>query len=206
MYNIYNKANVFYLYDFYDETMKLLGNENDVVEYLSRQISTNGYRDSSRWELDFLSNQNLTGNDLTCILKGSLSYPEKTWILKRFAIVDGDYRILDARFFMEKAFGLYSFDECGENAFWSSKRRNPKKKRRYSWQYPSHRPHCGNRFKHKMPRTHRTLVQNSIPECRDFVRRRDKEFPKWCDDTSRRVSCCWKDQYKDRKQYEHRNK
>ena len=57
-----------------------------------------------------------------------------------------------------------------------------------------------------MPQCYRTKRQNADPEVKEFVRRRDKEFPDWWDDTSRRVSCCWKDQTKDTNQWSHKNK
>lgn len=193
MYNIFDKSNVFYCYNHSTNTHSLIGDRNDFVNYIAKSIRTNDYNDTSRWYCSLLEDQNITMNDTISNPSGGYwQYPEYIKYLRQITYYDGYYRIVNIRDYLNEAFELIKQDKIVY------------KRKTYKKRYINRHYHCGNKFKNKMPKTMRTKRYNSIPDYKSFVRQRDKEFPNWWDDTSRRVSCCWKDQYKCKKQWGHK--
>jgi hypothetical protein len=183
MYNVYNPSNIFYLYDLYNNSYSFIGDRNEFILFLSRKVCTYGYWDSSRWNLEILGQQNLTGNDCY-VVSECLSY------LRQYTFYDGYGRIINISDYKDEVY------EFHRNYIYKFKRKN--------WLHcPSHKRHCSYSSRNNASSLHRNLIQDTIPEYRDYIRKRDIRNPLY-DDKIRRISCCWKDQYKHRKQYEHR--
>ena len=191
MYNIYDKSNVFYVYNHQKNQTYLIGDRDEFINYLAKDIKTFGYKDKNRWTLSSLEDQNLTMNDTKSIPTGYYEYPEYKQYLRYLTFFDGYERIVNIKDYLNEA-----IDYLNKGKVHYTKRKS------FYRNYQKH--YSGNYFKNKMPQTFRTKRLNSILEYKKFVRQRDKEFPDYWDDTSRRISCNWKDQYKCKKQWGHK--
>lgn len=192
MYDTYNKSNIFYVYNHYTNTYSLIGDKEEFINYIAKNIKTYNYKDSSRWNISLLEEQNVTMQDTITNPIGYWEHPEYVKCLRQKTFFDGYYRIIDIRNYLDDVIDYFKQNKTHYKKYY------PK-----SWN--SRHYHSGYQFKHKMPKTFRTRKINSIPEHKKFVRRRDKEFPNYWDDTNRRISCNWKDQYKCKKQWGHKN-
>lgn len=212
MYNVYDKSDVFYFYDYSKNSTALIGNKNDLIKFLAR-----GY-ESSYGYVQHLSNKyfdNINmGNDIYHYVKESkiknedddtyqYIYTDYT-VVKQFMFFDGFDRIIDVRMFKDEVFKYYNLHKND--------------KIRYSFKfhrkmYPT--SHAGFRYKH-------TFLHNRIKvrkmdsmfkyddEYKDYHFKRIEDtnnpYPDWFDDKIRRVEGNWKSQYKVNKQHNIHNK
>lgn len=187
MYTTYNKNNIYYRYDNYKNIIETIGTKEDFLNFLSRNIETYGYKDSSRWNLKLLQEQNVTFYDTFYILSGTREYPIKKYYLRRYTYFVGDYCIINLKDYLQEVFDFINQNKM----FYRKFNYNYQRQRKY---------HCGYYEKHKTPRRKRTLTLNSIPEYKNFVRKKDKDLL-YDYKYIRRVSCSWKDQTKKKRQY-----
>lgn len=141
----------------------------------------------------------MSTNDVKLIDNFFITGIPRKYSSRRYFFYDAYHRIIDIRIYKKEAVRLYLY--AIENGIYLRSvlnyRKHKHKKRQWrKW-------HSGNTYHHKGRKTYRTERLNSINEYKKFVRGRDKELPDSWDDTTRRVSCCWKDQNQDKKQWEH---
>ena len=187
MYQINNKSEIYYLYNCETDKHFYIGNKDDLLRLLANEFNTYGYKDSSRWSNDYFDRLNLTMDDTVHYY---LLFEEDYYGIRPFVFYDGESRIIDIRLFFNESVQYYL-----EGKF---------PIRKYHYRRWNKKKHVYGRYKNEMPRTKRTKTINSIPEHKSFVRRRDKEFPMYTDDTYYTVSYSWKDQYKCKKQWGHK--
>lgn len=210
MYNIYNKSNIFYLYDFFKNKTYFIGNKLDLLKILAKAFKIFDYNDSETWFNEYLDDINM-GKDFSNYRKISLStdnngnsfFLEKIIIEnKRYLFFDGFDRIIDIRIYKDDAI------KCLKNDKIEYKYIPKYKKRQYR------KIHSGNCKNHKGTNCLRQLKKlNSMFEFDEelksfhFKKLGDSfiSYP-WYDDRIRRVESNWKSQYKTNKQYHiHKN-
>lgn len=189
MYYNFDKTNTFYCYNHKTKEYFLIGTKTELLEYLSRFFKDTEYKDTSRWDWEILYNQNLTMNDT--VLMGESLY------LREITFYDGENRIIDIRDYLQEVIQYY-------------KSYKPKNYFSYVYRGKSRRQwrkfHSGNHSRHIMPKTIRILRMDAPIEMKCFKRGTKKELPRYWDDKGRRVSSCWKDQKKYKKQWMHKIK
>lgn len=184
MYNNFDKTNTFYYYDHKTKKHHFIGDKTYLIEYLSSFFKDTEYKDTSRWYWEILYNQNLTMNDTV--------FMEQKYFLRDITFYDGENRIIDIRDYLQDAISFYKSGYCIKYhpIIYFTKR---------NWR----KYHSGNHCRHNMPKTARILRMDAPVEMKEFKRGTKKELPRYWDDKGRRVSSCWKDQRKYKKQWMH---
>lgn len=195
MYNIYNKSNIFYCYNHQYQRYTLIGNRDDFIAYIAKDIKDTYFSDSSRWIYSILDEQNLTMKDIRKeFYYVSHDAPVRQNIcLRNLTFYDGYYRIVNVEDF---SYEVIKFIKENKSV----------KVKTYKSNYTSRHYHSGNHERHKFPRVSRIMKYDLTPEMKPFIRVTKKRLPKYYDDVYRRVSTSWKDQNKDRKQWMHKIK
>lgn len=184
MYNTFDKTNTFYYYNHHLNKHVLIGNKEQFISYLSQYFGDTEYFDTVRWSWSILNDQNVTMNDTYFV--------EDNYYLRKQTFYDGEYRIIDVRNYYVEAINYYqNHIYVRPNIIWGKKRKH----RKY---------YSGNHMRNKMPRTSRIIRMNAPVEMKEFSRGTEKLLPKYWDDKGRRVSSCWKDQRKYKKQWMHK--
>ena len=104
MYNVFNKSDVFFLYDFSTQQNQLIGNRNDLIKFIVKGYKFNCWNEN-RLENKYFAEVNM-GNDIYYFTKetkikcedGTYQYiEEKCYNYKRYLFYDGYDRIIDIR-------------------------------------------------------------------------------------------------------------
>lgn len=185
MYQNIDKTNNFYYYDHEKNSHIYIGGKIEFLSYLSGFFRDTEYKDTERWDWSILREQNVTMNDTFVI--------EDNYYLRGKTFYDGDYRIIDIRDYYVEAIAFYKNNISVSRHYVRFYR-----KRNYRTF------HSGNHMRHKMPKTARIIRMNSDIEMKEFKRGTNKLLPRYWDDKGRRVSSCWKDQKKYKKQWMHK--
>lgn len=194
MFYTYNKSNNFYYYNIEKDKHVFIGDKTKFINFLAKNINFYSDNYNSRWNCKLLDSQNITGNDLSIIHYIDTNiYPKEKVTLRPIIYYDGNFRIINIRNYLDDALIIARTDNIQLN-YKYIRCYNP---------YKCKKRHSGYQYYNKPRHTYRTKRLNSIPEYKQYikVRSRDKELPVWWDDTLRKVSCCWKDQRKFKKQF-----
>lgn len=221
MYNVIDNTK-YYLHDFQFDYYIKFDNEEKLIEEIAKGFfyvhsvfdwdltekeKEKKKNNSSRWKNIYFDG--LTLEDTNYFLMSemrqyiNINLINEVAFYKRFLFFDSRGCLVDVRKYKEQAIKL-----CIQNKWlntsrfsWNGRHVLNKKRKKKSWRSGNY--HGG--------RTHRTsyhssvqktIKQNHDPEHKEFVRRRDKEMERyglW----HRDISCSWKDQTKDRKQWMH---
>lgn len=205
MYNVYNKSDVFYLYDYYENKTYLIGNKKELIKFLSKKTNTNDYNNRVYWSNEYFNNINM-GNDnypirqyiyVKDIEDNTIEICNETIKPHRYLFFDGFDRVIDVRDFKNDVFDYYEnhindpYRIRFRNRFYRKKRTK-------------------NAYKHKM--CNNLLYVKKMDsmfkyddDYKDYnfknLEDSNNPYPDWWDDTSRRVQANWKSQYKVNKQY-----
>lgn len=184
MYNVYNPGEAFYLWDINNQKMSFIGNEKELILFLSR-----GFRYDYIYEI--LRN--------TYFEKFVLSQSEydNSYYEKRWQFFDGFNRIIDIRIYKNEAFILY-------------KRRGRRRKycsiqnHKYKGSFRKEPVEGIHKYKGSYVKPRRIKAAVSVyfnPEYKGFNRGSKKDYPGWYDDFSRHIEKSWKRQSKRRHQW-----
>ena len=214
MYNVYNKSDVYYVFNRQRNVYVLIGNYRELLVYLSKGFKSKlCYKENyniAYYNNCFFDDINM-GNDYSHYIykryeenEEGFSYIVKTEYFdeKSYLFIDGFDRIIDVRLFRDEAFKVYL-------------QRINEKKRYYYRRYKKHngrKRHSHNTFRNHIGNKKRVLTIDNIfdteykeyhfKHLEDFV----NPYPDWWDDTYRRVEGNWKSQYKVNRQYNIHNK
>ena len=211
MYNVFNKSDVFYLYDFSTKQVQLIGNKKNLIAFIAKAYRCNGWSEN-RLENKYFEEVNM-GNDIyhftktTTIKNDDDTYQyieEKCYNYRRYMFYDGYDRIVDIRLFE---------DECKK---YYHAHKNDRKIYRFNFKHTQHpKSHARNFYKHTF--THNRMCVRKLDDMfehdvdyKDYHFKKLEDpidgYPDWWDDTNRRVEGNWKSQYKANKQHNIHNK
>lgn len=211
MYNVFNKSDVFYLYDFSTNQTQLIGNRENLIAFIANAYRREGWSEN-RIENKYFKEINM-GNDIYYFVKTSTvkneddtydRIEEKCCSYRRYMFYDGYDRVVDIRLFE---------DECRK---YYHAHKNDKRVYRFNFRRTQHpKSHARNSYKHTF--THNRMCVRKLDDMFEndmdykdyhFKKLEDpvERYPDWWDDTHRRVEGNWKSQYKVNKQHNIHNK
>ncbi len=199
MISIYDKSNVYYIYDVTKNVCSLIGNFDELLSFLAKNFRRFQGESNvlTNFKNEYFEDINM-GDDYNHEIDYSFgfTYPKWQTYPKRYLFFDGFNRTVDVRDFKEDAFKIFLEES-------KSKRRYYFKRRIRQGRHH----HSGNRFKGKMPKRMNVKKLDSIlkSDYKDYhfknLEDSKNPYPDWWDDTHRRVEENWKSQYKVNKQY-----
>lgn len=194
MYNVYNKSNVYFVFQISKNKSYLIGDKEDLIKFLSKGVNTYGYSDSSRWSNDYVNNQNM-GNDVITYRTFFNGYYFSHFIKRDFIFYDGLDRIIDVRDFVDEVYIYYKQHENDKIHY-----------NFHRYYYMGQRSHAKNLGKGTFPNgAHQAKIIDSMKEYSEYnlkkIEDTNNPYPDFWDDVTRRVEGNWKTQYKTNKQY-----
>lgn len=202
MYNTIDKSNEYYLWDLSNNKHSFIGNKDDLLRLLAGAFTYYGNyilpKNSDAWNNKYFDGVNITTKDVATnyvyekLEDGSYEYKKNT-SLRQFVFYDGNNRIADIRNLRKEA---VKYNLEGKRV-----------KRRARYNYHFHRSHKGGRYRNVNVK--RILSYKAVPEYEKYVRKgylNKFGYELLWSEFDTRISPCWKDQTKCKKQWEHRIK
>lgn len=210
MFEINNKSNTFYLYNFETNEHSLIATSLiELFSFISKGFSTNGQKDPSRWSNKYFDELNL-GNDLSHLVEyesfsveGRTFYSVKSdkYFDKKYLFYDGNDRIINITIYTDEVIKYYKqhqFDKHYFHFFNKYKKRQGRKRHRRTAY-----PHIS-KFGVHQAKKYDSIV-SADPEMAYYhikkIETGDNQYPRWFDDSIRVVEGNWKSQYKVKSQH-----
>lgn len=112
MYKIDNLSNVYYVINLEKNTINKIGDEKDLIQYLSRWY-TRPYM--SYKKVFDISDLNLTGKDLCLHTVGTFPYYDTVYCLRKLMIVDGYNRVVDISRYKKEVENIWANEKSRSN-------------------------------------------------------------------------------------------
>lgn len=203
MNNVYNKSNVYFVYEFRNNWIRIIGDKQDLLGFLASNFTRvkGTTNDIENFENDFFENLSF-GKDY----EYALNYYKNHYVPKylrpeRYMFFDGMDRIIDVKQFKEDAFKAFlsGYPKIKKYSF---KKTNKQNQKSHTGVFYKSRPSLKKVGVKKID----SLLET---EFKDYhfkpLENKADRYPKYWDDetyhSTRRVSNNWKNQYKVNKQH-----